>query len=133
MFRRLIGLVGILTTLCLPYSSNAQQAEAPIYKEGDWWRTRVDVVRPTGVSVAGPQLGGFPEYIVKFESGQAKVIGVRGDESKEIDAPPITALVLGEPGWRGDLLRFPMRVGLTWSDRFQFQPRGQQMRWEEGR
>ena len=52
MFRLALGLTGILTlVLLLPYSSNAQQAEAPVYKDGDWWRVKVDVVRPAGVAV----------------------------------------------------------------------------------
>ena len=68
MFRPGFGLIGILTLILIPYSSDAQQAEAPVYKDGDWWRAKVEALRPTGVSVAGPQLGGFPEYIVKFES-----------------------------------------------------------------
>jgi hypothetical protein len=132
MFRPALGLVGILILLLVPYSSHSQQAEAPVYKDGDWWRVKVDVVRPAGVSVSGPQLGRLPEYIVKFESGKPKVIGIEGNASKETDSPGIVALVLGRSGWRGDLLRFPMRVGLNWSDRFQYQPRGLQMRWEEG-
>jgi hypothetical protein len=133
MFRPALGLIGILTFLLVPYSSQAQQAEAPVYKDGDWWRVKVDVVRPPGVSIAGPQVGRFPEYIVKFESGGPKVIGVEGNASEETDSPSTIAFVLGRTGWRGDLLRFPMRVGLTWSDRFQFQPRGLPMRSEEGR
>lgn len=133
MFRPALRLIGILIFLLLPYPSHAQQAEAPAYKDGDWWRVKVDVVRPAGVSVSGPVLGRFPEYIVKFESGGPKVIGIEGNESKEINSPPTIAMVLGRTGWRGDLLRFPMRVGLTWSDRFEFQPRGLQMRSEEGR
>jgi hypothetical protein len=93
---------------------------------------KVDVIRPPGVSVAGVQLERFAEY-VRFESGGPKVLGVQGNETQEIDLPVIISLVLGRPGWSGDLLRFPMRVGLAWSDRFQFQPPGAQMRWEEGR
>jgi hypothetical protein len=133
MFRPALGRIGILILLLIPHSSHAQQAEAPVYKDGDWWRVKVDVVRPPGVSIAGPQAGRFPEYIVKFESGGPKVIGIEGNESKETNSPPTIAMVLGRTGWRGDLLRFPMRVGLTWSDRFEFQPRGRQMRSEEGR
>ena len=133
MFRPVLGLIGILTFLLVPYSSHAQQAETPIYKDGDWWRVKVDVVRPPGVSIAGPQVGRFPEYIVKFESGGPKVIGVEGNATQETDSPATIAFVLGRTGWRGDLLRFPMRLGLTWSDRFQFQPRGLPMRSEEGR
>jgi hypothetical protein len=133
MFRPALSLIAILTFHLAPYLSNAQQAEAPVYKHGDWWRVKVDVIRPPGVSVAGVQLERFAEYIVRFESGGPKVLGVQGNETQEIDLPVIISLVLGRPGWSGDLLRFPMRVGLAWSDRFQFQPPGAQMRWEEGR
>jgi hypothetical protein len=133
MLRSAVGLMGFLALLLMAYSSNAQQAEAPVYKDGDWWRVKVDVVRPPGVSVAGIQLERFAEYIVKFEAGKPKVLGVGGNQTQEIDLPAIISLVLGRPGWSGDLLRFPMRVGLAWSDRFQFQPPGAQMRWEEGR
>jgi hypothetical protein len=117
----------------MPYSSHAQQAEAPVYKDGEWWRVKLDVVRPTGISVAGVQLERFAEYIVKFESGKPKVLGVQENETQQIELPAISSLVLGRSGWSGDLLRFPMRVGLTWSDRFQFQPPGAHMRWEQGR
>ena len=133
MFRAALGLIEILILLLIPHSSHAQQAEAPVYKDGDWWRVKVDVVRPAGVAVSGPVLERFAEYIVRFESGGPKVLGVQGNETQEIDLPVIISLVLGRPGWSGDLLRFPMRVGLAWSDRFQFQPAGAQMRWEEGR
>ena len=133
MFRPALPLIGILTFLLVPYSSPAQQAEAPVYKDGDWWRVKVDVVRPAGVSVSGDVLERFPEYIVKFESNQPKVFGVQGNESKEVNSQAVTALVLGRPPWLGEMLRFPLRVGLTWSDRVKFQPPGTQMRWEEGR
>lgn len=133
MPRPMAALAGIVTALFIPFISYAQQADAPVYKDGDWWRIRLEVARPTGVSVAGPQLGGFPEYRVQINSGKATVLGIRGAESKELDAPAIVALVLGKSGWRGELLRFPLRVGLTWTDRFQFQPPGAQARWEEGR
>jgi hypothetical protein len=119
--------------LSAPGSSSAQLADAPVYRDGDWWRIKIDTVRPTGVSISGPQFGGFPEYIVRFESGNPKVFGIRGELFKEIDAPPIASVVLGKSGWRGELLKFPVRVGVTWSDQFQFQPRGLPMRWEQGR
>jgi hypothetical protein len=122
-----------MVILSADYSSRAQQADAPVYRDGDWWRIKIDTVRPAGVSISGPQFGGFPEYIVRFESGNPKVFGVRGELSKELDAPPIASVVLGKSGWRGELLKFPVRVGVTWSDQFQFQPRGLPMRWEQGR
>ena len=75
------------------------------------------MVRPAGVSVSGPVLERFPEYIVKFESNKPKVFGVQGNDNLEVDLPPGIPLVLGRPGWLGEMLKFPIRVGLTWSDR----------------
>src|SRR5262245_17338657 len=131
MFRPALRLIAILTFLLVPYFSQAQLAEAPAYKDGDWWRVKVDIVRPPGVSVAGEVLERFPEYIVRFESNQPKVFGVQGNESKEVSSQAVTALVLGRPAWLGEMLRFPLRVGLTWSDRIKFQPPGTQLRSEE--
>lgn len=133
MFRPALGLIRILILLLVPYSSHAQQAEAPVYKDGDWWRVKVDVVRPPGVSVAGEFLELFPEYIVRFESNQPKVFGVQGNESKEVNSEAAAALVLGRPTSLGEMLRFPLRVGLTWSDRVKFQPPGMQMRLEDAK
>ena len=134
MFRLALGPTGILTLfLLLPYSSNAQQAEAPVYKDGDWWRVKVDVVRPAGVSVSGDVLERFPEYIVKFESNQPKVFGIQGNQTKEVDSQAVAALVLGRPAWLGEMLKFPLRVGLTWADRVKFQPPGVPLRSEDAK
>jgi len=133
MYKFTVALLGIMMNLVAPGSSSAQQADVPVYRDGDWWRIKIDTVRPTGTSISGPQFGGFPEYIVRFESGNPKVFGIRDELSKELDAPPIAAVVLGKPGWRGELIKFPVSVGLTWTDQFQFQPRGVPMRWEQGR
>lgn len=132
MWIPVVTLVTLLAVFLCPFPSPAQQAGAPIYKDGDWWRIKVEVARPTGVSVSGSQLGGFPEYLVKFESGHPKVIGIRGNDTKDIDGPGIVPLVLGRPGWRGELVRFPLRVGAEWTDRFQYQPRGMQVQSVEG-
>ena len=131
MFRRALTLIAVLTFLWAPYLSNAQQAGAPIYKDGDWWRVKVDVIRPPGVSIAGVQLERFAEYIVRFEANKPKVFGVQGNETVEADLPVVIPLVLGRSGWLGAPLKFPMRVGLTWSERIKFQPPGTQLRSEE--
>jgi hypothetical protein len=133
MFRPALSFMAILTLLLGPDSSSAQQAEAPVYQNGDWWRVKVDVVRPPGVSVSGKVIERFPEYIVKFESNQPRVFGVRGNESEQVSSQAVTALVLGRPAWLGEMLRFPLRVGLTWSDRVKFQPPGIQMRLEDAK
>jgi hypothetical protein len=112
--------------LVLPSGPYAQQADAPVYKDGDWWRIRVEAKRPVGVSVEGPQLGGFPEYLVRAEKGAFKVFGIRGDRQKELDGSTIVSILLGKPGWRGELLKFPIQVGLSWSGQFSLQMPGVQ-------
>ena len=114
-------LIAVSSMLMLPNLLYSQQAEAPVYKDGDWWRVKVEVARPFGVSVGGPQLGGFPEYLVRVEGGKFKVFGIREDQRKEIDSATVVSLVLGRPGWRGDLLKFPMRAGHSWSTQFSLQ------------
>jgi len=110
--------------LILPSGPYAQQADAPVYKNGDWWRIRVEAKRPVSVSVEGPQLGGFPEYLVRAEKGGFRVFGIRGDQQKELDGSMIVSILLGRPGWRGELLRFPIQVGLSWSGQFSLQMPG---------
>lgn len=118
-------LLTIVSLVCLlPYLSYGQQAVAPVYKDGDWWRVRVEAKRPVGVSVEGPQLGGFPEYLVRAEKGAFKVFGIRGDQQKELDGSTIISILLGQSGWRGELLRFPAHVGLSWSAQFSLQMPG---------
>src|SRR5215470_20060632 len=56
---------------------------------------------------------------------------VFGNDNVEVDLPQVIPLVLGRPGWLGNMLKFPMRIGLTWSDRIKFQPTGTQLRSEE--
>jgi len=119
VFSALLTIFSLL--LVLPSGPHAQQAEAPVYKDGDWWRVKVEGKRPPGVSVEGPQLGGFPEYLVKVVGDAPRVYGVREGDVKEIESHVILSLVLGRPGWRGDLLQFPMRVGLSWSTQFPLQ------------
>lgn len=114
-------IMAVSLSISFPRFLHAQEAEAPAYKDGDWWRVKVEVARPPGVSVGGPQLGGFPEYLVRVENGKFKVFGIREDQRKEIDSATIVSLVLGRPGWRGDLLKFPMRLGLSWSAQFPLQ------------
>ena len=126
-------LAGLLSCFLVPLTSLAQQADTPVYKEGDWWRVKVEVARPEGVSVAGAQLGGFPEYRVRIESGKELVFGLRGDISRELEAPAMVSLILGKKGWLGELLRFPLRVGSNWTERFQFQPPATQVTWQNGR
>jgi hypothetical protein len=123
-----LALPMLLTIFVLVSPSNAQEAEAPLYRDGDWWRVKVDIKRPPGVSISGRAPESFPEYIVQFEASSTIIRGVRGNESKQTDAPLVLAMVLGRSASRQDMLKFPMRVGLTWLGHVNFQPPGLPMR-----
>ena len=129
MKRLFTAFVAASLLLMFPHALLAQRSEAPVYQDGDWWRVKVEGTRPVGVSVAGPQLGGFAEYLVKVDKDKFRVFGIRGEQHKEIEAPNIVSLVSGRPDWRGDLVKFPMYVGLTWSSQFPFQLPGLRQRW----
>ena len=119
-----LALPLVLTLLVVASPSNAQEAEAPVYRDRDWWRVKVDLKRPPGVSISGRAPENFPEYIVQFEANNPIIRGVRGNESKQTDSPMVAAMVLGRSPSRKDMLRFPMRVGLTWSGQINYQPPG---------
>jgi hypothetical protein len=119
MFRPAFVSSVLVFSLILPLGyGHGQDAESPVYHDGEWWRAKIETTRPVGVSVAGPQLGGFPEYLVRAEKGGFKVFGLTGDREKELDSAIIVSILLGKPGWRGDLLKFPISVGLSWSATF---------------
>ena len=94
-----------------PFISYGQRADAPVYRDGDSWRIRLEVTR-VGFDVSGTCAQTYPEYLVRKDGGKPIVFGVRNDGRTAIECPHILALVLGE---EGDL-KFPLYSGLSWSD-----------------
>ena len=93
------------------------QVQAPVYKDGDWWRMKVAVKYPPGTTVSGNCWSDYSEYLVRIDNGRPEVLGIEADQTKEIRCRRIVREVLGKSKSRKDL-KFPMYVGLTWSDRF---------------
>jgi len=93
-----------------PAISYGQRAEAPLYKDGDWWRIKHEVSR-VGFDVSGTCPQDYPEYIVKIVDGKPNVFGAKNDQQTAIKCPLIVGFVLGR-----QYLRFPLQVGLTWSE-----------------
>jgi hypothetical protein len=92
--------------------------------------------------LAQPIASDSAKFLYRQSISDGKVLSTQGLTDKnaedtrclhEVELAAILALVSGKTGWHGELLRFPLRVGLNWTDRFQLQPRGSQARWEEGR
>jgi len=94
-----------------PAVLHAQRAEAPEYKNGDWWRVKHEVSR-AGFDVSGPCSEIFPEHIVKIVDKKPKVFGVKDNQEVALECPFITRMVLG-----GRDLKFPLYVGLAWSQK----------------
>ena len=108
----------------------AQEAQAPVYKDGDWWKVKVEVSYQQGVTRSGAQGGACSdssaEYVVKMEQGKPHVYVSAGDTQKPIDCPGITTRLLGsgseadeaEPDAKeaatGEYLKFPLKVGQSW-------------------
>ena len=103
-----------------------QQAEAPVYKGGDWWRVKVALLwvkAPPQARVSEPCFTAYSEYLVKMDARELKVFGAKtlleGEQLEEINCPAIISNVLAKS--KEDLkfplsvdLQFPMRVGFTW-------------------
>ena len=96
------GFLALMWLFIYPSISYGQRAEAPVYKDGDWWRIRHEVSR-VGFDVSGTCQQAYPEYLIRIDNGKANVFGVKNDQQTPIECPLLLGLVLG----RRDL-KFPL-------------------------
>jgi hypothetical protein len=99
--------------------SFSQQIAAPVYKEGDWWRIKVEVRYGTGISKSGYCEEAYSEYMVKVDQDQKKVYGIKDEKQEQLDCPDILEQLLGietdgEPNSQKYLV-YPLTVGKTWT------------------
>jgi len=107
-----------------PYASYGQQAETPVYKDGEWWRIKREVTRYGTSSTACSE--SFSEYLIRIADEKPIIFGAKGDQLEPIDCPRILSLVLG----RRDL-EFPIHVGLKWSRRVSVNLPGLRQTWTD--
>lgn len=96
--------------------SFSQQVAAPVYKEGDWWKIKVEVRYGTGVSKSGYCEESYSQYMVKVDQDQKKVYGIKDEKQEQLDCPDILEQLLGietEPNSQ-KYLAYPLAVGKTW-------------------
>ena len=108
--KRALLVAGIWLVL-FPAILYGQSAEAPVYKDGDWWRIKQEITR-VGFDVSGPCSEAYEEYVVRIAGGKPNVFGLTNDRETATECPLIAAKVLG----RADL-KFPLYAGLSWSER----------------
>lgn len=114
----------LIPALCLivPLQvSYGQLSEAPVYKDGDWWRVKVETVFKPGVSRSGRCDESYPEYLVKIDQGKPKVFSVSGNKDEEIECPTIVNELLNIGQEAGRYLKFPLALNNSWT----FQVTGQ--------
>ncbi|HWP59673.1 MAG TPA: hypothetical protein VNL14_17410 [Candidatus Acidoferrales bacterium] len=117
--------VSILLQGILLLPTQAQQASAPVYKDGDWWKVKVTLSRSEYQSTTVCQ-DLYPEYVVKIEQGNPQAYGLHAGTEEKIDCPNVLNQVLGTvvsgvetPEPLLQYLKFPLQVGQTWSSTFQ--------------
>ncbi len=110
-----VKLIGALLIVLFPYPLLGQQAEAPVYQDGDWWKVKIEFDFKDGYNRSGECYESYPEYLVKIEQGRPKIYGISGLGQEKIDCPEIRDEVLGKG--RTKNLKFPLSLGLTWTGR----------------
>lgn len=118
--KKLSGTVLLVLFLALaPHASDAQQVDAPVYKDGEWWRVKVEASFSEGTSRSGKCYEMFSEYLVKIDTGKPKVHGIKGTDQEALDCPEIASQLLGlGPGGqpsRSGYLTFPLSLGQSWT------------------
>lgn len=118
--KKLSGTVLLVLFLALaPHASDAQQVDAPVYKDGEWWRVKVEVSFSPGTSRSGRCDEIFAEYLVKIDRGRPKVYGIKDTEHQALDCPDIASQLLGlGPGGQPSRVRylnFPLSLGQSWT------------------
>ncbi len=109
----------ICLVLCIPDASRGQATDAPVYKDGDWWRVKVEVVQKQGVSRTGQCNEMYSEYLVRWTSSGVKVYAIEGKAETELDCPSVPRDLLNiEPNsmrW----LKFPLALKQSWNFDYQ--------------
>src|SRR3989304_7257175 len=103
-------LLTVWLVCLLPYALYGQQAEAPVYKDGDWWRLKVENVFKAGVPRSGRCNELYPEYLVKIDQGKPKVFSVSDNKEEEIRCSGIANELLNIGQEAGRYLKFPLAL-----------------------
>ncbi len=108
-------LTVVLVVLLLPWLAFSQEARAPVYKDGDWWKVKYELKSGSPRDSCSWE---YSEYIVKIKKGKPKVYGISGAKQEEFECPGVAARVLGTGSNARENLKFPLRVGNSWKNRF---------------
>ena len=98
-----------------PATSPAPIVKAPVYKNGDWWKVKVERIR-SGYGMACQS--NYSDYLLEIQEGKPKLYGIDGKNKDEFECPEVEDGILGKTTRK---LKFPLRVGNSWNYRFLWQ------------
>jgi|SRR3989344_3932587 len=94
-----------------------QEVSAPVHQDGEWWRLKKELMDTRGGSSTECSFI-YSDWLVKREAGQFKAFGMKENAEEAIDCPGIFREVFGISSEAPNYLKFPLKVGLAWSERY---------------
>jgi hypothetical protein len=125
LMTKLVIIGSILWTLVLSDAAEqprlegqlGQRAEAPTYRQGDFWIFKVDRSLPKGGSSTIDEIQKGGEFVVRPRMGKVEVLRLTEGKQVPVSRPKVLPLMLPTPGLlqREDkFYDFPLFVGKKW-------------------
>jgi hypothetical protein len=116
-----LGLLAAVVVFLIGISGLDAQtpSEAPVFSDGDFWRYKVSEFGD--YMKTDRQLDGV--YEVVYKSGRFLVRKVDENTSQKTVQDAGLFIALLSPGAKLEYVRFPMRVGSSWTTSYVFRPR----------
>ena len=92
-----------------PATRPAPIVKAPIYKNGDWWKVKIE---RKGSTPGWKCQFDYSDYLLEIQEGKPKLYGIDGTNKEEFDCPLMEDEILGKITGK---LKFPLRVGKRWA------------------
>ena len=87
-----------------PATRPAPVVKAPAYKNGDWWKVKIELKGSAGLRCKFD----YSDYLLEIQEGKPKLYVINGTNKDEFDCPLMEDEILGKITRK---LKFPLRVG----------------------
>ncbi len=114
MSNAVVKLLSVLLVLLFPYTSYGQQALAPVYEHGDWWKVKAEIEFLSGFYRSSRCDEDYSEYLVNSQKGIPTVYGIEGTSQEKIECPLVEARLLSTGDSAHQRLKFPLTLSKTW-------------------
>ena len=87
-----------------PATRPAPVVKASAYKNGDWWKVKIELKGSAGLRCKFD----YSDYLLEIQEGKPKLYVIYGTNKDEFDCPLMEDEILGKITRK---LKFPLRVG----------------------